>query len=65
MIETLVTLLIVVVVVGIIGLAIRWALDYFGAPEIAKKIVWGVFVLICLLVLIGLLGYGPLKGPWR
>lgn len=65
MIDTLVTLVIVVVVVGLVALFLRWAMGALEVPPIAQKIIWVVFALICFLVLVGLLGFGPLRGPWK
>lgn len=66
MLNVLVTLVIVVVVVGLVALFLRWAMTALEIPPIAVKIIWVVFGLICFLVLLGLIGYGPMAGVgWR
>lgn len=64
MIETLITLVIVIVIVGVVLLFLRWVMPQLGLPDIAQKIVWILIALLVFLAVLGVFGYGPLKGPW-
>lgn len=65
MIETLITLVIVVVLVGVVVLFLRWVMPELGIPEVAQKIIWVLVALLIFLVVLGLFGFGPMQGPWR
>jgi hypothetical protein len=52
-------------VVGIIAFALRWAMAALAVPEPFVTVIWVVFALIVLLAILGLLGYGPMKGSWH
>jgi hypothetical protein len=64
-IDNLIKLLVGVVVVGIIAFALRWAMAALAVPEPFVTVIWVVFALIVLLAILGLLGYGPMKGSWH
>lgn len=65
MIDRLIQLVVAVVVVALLAWFLRWAMAALGVPEPFPMIVWICFALIVILALVGLLGYGPLRGPWR
>lgn len=55
---SLVNLLILIVVAGIICLCIKWAIGYFEIPAPIDKIIWGVVILILLIAVLRMLGFG-------
>jgi hypothetical protein len=62
MIESLISLVILVVIVGMLCLFLSWAMPKLKIPDIGQTIVWVIFGLFALLALLGMFGYGPFQG---
>lgn len=53
-----------VVVVGVLALLLRWFMSMLELGPPITQIIWVVFVLLVVLALAGLFGYGPSTGWW-
>lgn len=65
MIAKLIQLVIAVVVVGLIFWFLSWVMVALALPAMVQTVIWIIFGLILLVAVVGLLGYGPLKGTWN
>jgi hypothetical protein len=63
----LIYFVVAVAVIGILALVLRWLMLELGFGPPVDKIVWIVFVLLALVGIAGLFGYGPFRGgyPYR
>lgn len=65
MIDRLIQLVVAVVIVALLWWVLRYAMAALAVPEPFVTVVWVLFALIVILALVGLFGYGPMRGPWR
>lgn len=64
MIDKLIQFVIVVVIIALLAWFLSWAMVALGLAAAFQTVVWIIFGLIVLLAILGILGYGPLKGQW-
>jgi VIT1/CCC1 family predicted Fe2+/Mn2+ transporter len=60
----LIHFVVAVAVVGILALVLRWLMGALEIGPPVDKIIWVVFVLLALIGIAGLFGYGPFRTGW-
>jgi hypothetical protein len=60
----LIYFVVAVAVIGILALVLRWLMTELGFGPPVDRIVWIVFVLLALVGIARLLGYGPFRTGW-
>ncbi len=57
---SLIALLIAIIIVGVIWYCARLLIAAFTIPEPIASVIYVILVLICLIYVLGLIGYGPM-----
>jgi predicted RND superfamily exporter protein len=64
-IESLISLVVLIVVLALIYFFLQWVFVQLSVPAVIQKIVLVICALFAFLALLGILGYGPGAGKFR
>ena len=59
--DRLIKLVTGVVLIAVLALFMRWAMVELVVPAIGQSVAWVLFGLLVIVLVVGALGYGPLK----